>query len=75
MLASDASRKVTRGGRVVVVGDTPHDVSAAHANGAFAIAVATGRDSMLDLESAGADAVLGDLSDTHRVVELIIGVR
>lgn len=59
--------------RVVIVGDTPHDVSAARANGAVAIGVATGRDSAADLRACGADHALDDLSDVERVVSLICG--
>ena len=57
--------------RIVVIGDTPHDVTAARANGAYALGVATGRDSVEELLLAGADAALADLSDCERVVGLI----
>ena len=49
--------------RVVVVGDTPKDVAAAHANDAICIAVATGgcdRNSLID---SGADFVYPSLAD------------
>ncbi|HVB63799.1 MAG TPA: HAD hydrolase-like protein [Nitrolancea sp.] len=46
---------------VLVVGDTPRDVEAAHAAGAVAIGVATGRYTMDDLRAAGADHVLPTL--------------
>ena len=59
--------------RIVVIGDTPHDVSAAKANGAFALAVATGRDSAEDLLACGADVALADLADVERAVEIICG--
>lgn len=59
------------GARVVVIGDTPHDVTAALANGAFALAVATGKDSAAVLRDAGAHVALADLSDVARVVEII----
>ena len=59
--------------RVVIIGDTPHDVTAAHANGAFALAVATGRDSVDELASCGADVVLPDLSDTAAALRIICG--
>jgi phosphoglycolate phosphatase-like HAD superfamily hydrolase len=59
--------------RVVVIGDTPHDVSAAKANGAFALGVATGRDSVDDLLACGADAALADLADVERAVDIICG--
>lgn len=60
--------------RTVVIGDTPHDVACAHAVGARALAVATGSYSLEQLSAAGADAVLPDLSDTDRVVELLRGL-
>jgi phosphoglycolate phosphatase-like HAD superfamily hydrolase len=59
--------------RIVVIGDTPHDVSAAKANGAFALAVATGRDSAEDLLACGADVALADLADVAGAVEVICG--
>jgi phosphoglycolate phosphatase-like HAD superfamily hydrolase len=57
--------------RVVVIGDTPHDVTAAKANGAFALAVATGRNSVDELRACGADVALPDLSDLAAAVRLI----
>lgn len=59
--------------RVVVIGDTPHDVTAALANGAYALAVATGRDSVEELLACGAHAALPDLSDVDRALSLIFG--
>lgn len=47
--------------RVVVVGDTPKDVSAAHAIGAECVAVATGGHDREELRGAGADAIVDDL--------------
>ncbi len=61
------------GARVVVIGDTPHDVAAAKANGAVALAVATGRDSTETLLAAGADHALEDLSDLDRVMSVVLG--
>ncbi len=55
----------------VVVGDTVHDVTAALANGAFAVAVATGATTMADLALAGAHAVLPDLSDVDATVRIL----
>lgn len=47
--------------RVLVVGDTPRDVEAAHAAGAVAVGVATGKYSVEQLRSAGADHALPTL--------------
>lgn len=55
----------------VVIGDTENDVTAALANGAFAVAVATGRTKMADLVLAGAHAVLPDLSDVDAAVRIL----
>jgi phosphoglycolate phosphatase-like HAD superfamily hydrolase len=49
--------------RVVVVGDTVHDVTAARAAGVRVIAVATGSVSRSELEGAGADEVFDTLAD------------
>lgn len=51
------------GAQAVVVGDTPHDVAAAKANGAIAVAVATGSNSSDELRDSGADLVFEDFSD------------
>jgi phosphoglycolate phosphatase-like HAD superfamily hydrolase len=45
-----------------VIGDTTHDVAAAQHGGAGIIAVATGSDSVTQLEAAGARTVLTDLT-------------
>lgn len=61
------------GARIVVIGDTPHDVTAALANDAVALAVATGKDSAAVLRDAGAHFVLADLADVERAVAIICG--
>jgi phosphoglycolate phosphatase-like HAD superfamily hydrolase len=48
---------------IVVVGDTPHDVSAARACGVRVVAVATGATSRAELERTGADLVLDTLAE------------
>jgi phosphoglycolate phosphatase-like HAD superfamily hydrolase len=50
---------------VVVVGDTPRDVSAAHAIGAVCLAVTTGGIDAETLRASGADAVVPDLEGDH----------
>ena len=49
--------------RLLVVGDTPRDIDAAHAAGAIAVGVATGKYSVAALRSAGADHVLSTLEE------------
>jgi phosphoglycolate phosphatase len=49
--------------RVLVVGDTPLDIKAAHDAGAVAIGVATGKYSEDDLRKAGAEHVLKTLEE------------
>jgi phosphoglycolate phosphatase len=49
--------------QIVVIGDTPRDVSAAHAAGAFAVAIATGSHPEDELRACGADAVHPTLLD------------
>ena len=48
---------------VLVVGDTPRDVDGAHAAGAVAVGVATGKYSVEALRAAGADDVLQTLEE------------
>ena len=57
--------------RIVVIGDTPHDVACAAAAGARSLAVATGSSSVEQLRAAGADVVFESLADTRRVVAAI----
>lgn len=58
---------------VVVFGDSPADLTAAHANGAVAVGVTTG---FYDAEAlAAADTVLPDLADTARVLEQLTDGR
>ena len=47
--------------RVLVLGDTPKDIDAAHAAGAIGVGVASGHYSKDELVGAGADYVLGSL--------------
>ncbi|MFM2198401.1 MAG: hypothetical protein RLZZ505_1833 [Verrucomicrobiota bacterium] len=52
--------------RTLVIGDTPKDIACAHAIGAKCIAVATGQFNADQLESAGADWVIGGLREISR---------
>jgi phosphoglycolate phosphatase-like HAD superfamily hydrolase len=58
--------------RVIVIGDTPHDIECARVAGARSIAVATGGFTVEQLREFGADAVLPDLSDTEAVLKLLV---
>ena len=57
--------------RVIIIGDTPHDVDCAKSNGLTAFAVATGRVSADTLRDAGADIVVDDLTNTDALYDLI----
>ncbi|MEO8539901.1 MAG: HAD hydrolase-like protein [bacterium] len=57
---------------VIVLGDTPLDVEAAHGAGAKALGVGTGRFTAEELADSGAEFALPDLSDTARVLELLL---
>ncbi|MDR7555550.1 MAG: HAD hydrolase-like protein [Armatimonadota bacterium] len=54
--------------RIVVVGDTPHDLAAARANGAACLCVATGVYGLEALRAAGAALLFPDLTDLDAVV-------
>lgn len=58
---------------VIVLGDTPLDVEAAHAVGGKALGVGTGRYSVEQLKASGAEFALPDLSDTQTALEMLLG--
>ncbi|PYQ64627.1 MAG: hypothetical protein DMF53_07040 [Acidobacteria bacterium] len=53
---------------VLIVGDSLHDISCAHAHGIPCLAVGTGRTPEEVLRAAGADWVIGDLRQAARAV-------
>lgn len=53
--------------RVIVVGDTPHDVAAGMAIGALTLAVATGPYTQAQLAASGAQLVLKDFTEQERL--------
>ena len=59
-------------GSVVVIGDTPHDIDCAHANGCRVIAVATGAFDRSTLEGHAPDLAVEDLSDTDTLFNWIV---
>lgn len=72
--AAAAAYQADFGGEAtVIIGDTPFDVAAALACGARAVAVASGGFTAGELAAAGPHALLPDLADTRRVVDVILG--
>ncbi len=65
--------RIPAGQEVVIVGDTPADVTCGACIGARAIGVATGAYSTAELKAAGAHAVFSDLSETAAVLDAIFG--
>jgi phosphoglycolate phosphatase len=62
-----------RGHEIVIVGDTPADVTCGDGIGARAIGVATGSYKVAELMAAGADAAFEDLTDTDAVMASVFG--
>ena len=58
--------------RCAIIGDTPHDIRCAKANGLRALAVATGMFNVEALSAAGADRVVPDLADTASVTDWLL---
>lgn len=63
--------RVPGGEDIVIIGDTPADMTCGRAVGARAIGVATGAYTIADLLQVGAHAAFEDLSDTAGVLEAI----
>lgn len=75
-IAIERARSLTdtelAGHDVVVIGDTPRDMTCGRALGVRAVGVATGRFSTAALAAAHAHVTLPDLSDTPQVVESLM---
>ncbi len=67
---SEAWGRQARGEEVVVIGDTPHDISCARAHGCRVLAVATGKFSAAELSHA--DETVEDLGDIEAVMRWIM---
>lgn len=63
--------RVPSGSEVVIIGDTPADITCGQCIAAKAVAVATGGYSVADLAACGPHAVFEDLSETDRVIDAI----
>lgn len=61
-----------QGANVIVIGDTPADLTCGHGVGARAIGVATGRFSVAALSEHDPVAVFEDFTDTESVVKAIV---
>jgi phosphoglycolate phosphatase len=61
-----------RGRDIVIIGDTPNDVTCGSTLGVRAIGVATGNYSAGQLRAAGADLVLDDMADTDAVLTALL---
>jgi phosphoglycolate phosphatase len=61
------------GKRIVVIGDTEHDIKCGRHLGVKAIGVGTGRSSREALLTCGADRAFDDFSDCRKVTRAIIG--
>jgi phosphoglycolate phosphatase-like HAD superfamily hydrolase len=59
--------------RVVIIGDTPHDVACARAHGCRSLGVGTGSFSVDELLAAGADHAVGTLAETAAVRRWLVG--
>ena len=75
-ITRDAARAVgwTPGAPLAHVGDTEHDIRAAHAAGAAAVGVATGAHGLEQLLDADADLLLRDLAGGEGTVEALLAV-
>jgi phosphoglycolate phosphatase len=61
------------GSKVIVIGDTPADITCARAIDAYAVAVATGGATIDELRRAEPDLLVRDLTDTHELLRQIDG--
>lgn len=57
--------------KLIVIGDTPHDVEAGKKFDAVTVAVETGGHDTKTLESSGADIVLKDMSDYKKILQRV----
>jgi phosphoglycolate phosphatase-like HAD superfamily hydrolase len=64
-----------RGSDIVVIGDTPHDITSALDNGALAVGVATGTYATEDLRDSGAHLVFPDFSDYKAAARSLLTFR
>ncbi len=68
----ERSGRVYGPGEVFLIGDSPSDVEAGNANGVLMLAVGTGSHPVEELAKLNPSFVLPDLSDTERVLALLL---
>ena len=68
------SGRVYDSGEIFLIGDSPSDVEAGTANGINTVAVATGRCNTETLRALGPTFVFEDLSDTEKVLEVLLEI-
>jgi len=56
---------------IIILGDTPHDITCARAIGAKAVAIATGRHTRAELEACAPDFYFDDLRDVPAVLKAL----
>lgn len=61
-------------GDIIVIGDTPHDISSALQNDVLAVGVATGTFSTDELSASGAHAVFQDFADWQASAEALMSL-
>lgn len=66
--------RVPEGEEIVIIGDTPADVTCGASLGVRAVAVATGSYSVAELEAAGAHATFADFDPTDDAVNAILSL-
>jgi phosphoglycolate phosphatase len=67
-----AGRNIVIAGDIVVVGDTPADVTCGQAVGARTVAVSTGYPSLQALQAAAPDVLLPDLANLETALQAIL---
>lgn len=60
------------GRRVIIIGDTPHDIDCGRAAGAMTVAVATGPYSVADLEAHRPDVIFSDFTRVDDIVSILL---
>lgn len=70
--ARAATGKAFQGSDVVVIGDTPSDITCGESLGVFTVGVATGGYTAEELARVGADAVFEDFADTDAVLRVLL---